>query len=170
MRALLPAVLLAPLALGCRIDLDHNEQMNTGGRSCKVSTATVCEEAVDHSDFQWIESKIFVANCFGTSCHSDSTASGKLDLSKGNSYATLMGPSGEGVMSAIDDTRKLVVPFEPAQSYLFFLIHGVKAEDGDPAFTEPPDDVGYMPMQNASLCCQKIDAIERWITAGAMNN
>ena len=53
MRALLPAVLLAPLALGCRIDLDHNEQTGSNtGRSCKVSTATVCKDSETHSDFQ----------------------------------------------------------------------------------------------------------------------
>ncbi len=171
MRALLPAVLLAPLALGCRIDLDHNEQTGSNtGRSCKVSTATVCKDSETHSDFQWIESKIFVANCFGASCHSDSQSSGRLDLSKGHSYATVMGASGAGVDSELDPGHKLVVPGDPANSYLFFILKGVKAADGMPAFAEPPDDVGYMPMSNATLCCQKIDAIERWITAGAMND
>jgi hypothetical protein len=172
MRALHFAVLLAPLALGCRIDLDHNEQGDDmTGRSCKMSTATVCKEAETHSDFEWIESKIFVANCFGSSCHSDATSSGNRDLSKGHAYATLMGPSGDGnVIANLDPNHRLVVPGEPENSYLFFLLKGVKATDSSPPHAEPPSDVGYMPMSNATLCCQKIDAIERWITAGAMND
>lgn len=168
MRVVLAAALLA--SAGCRIDLDHGDTDTMSGRSCKVSTAAVCQEAVMHSDFSWIESKIFAANCFGSSCHTGTTASGKRDLTVGNSYATLMGPTGAGVMASIDTSRTLVVPGRPEQSYLFFLIRGIEAAAGDPPFTAPPASIGYMPMSNALLCCQKIDAIEQWILAGAMND
>jgi hypothetical protein len=33
-----------------------------------------------------------------------------------------------------------------------------------------PRDNLYMPLSSPPVCCQKLDAIERWIMAGAMNN
>ena len=102
---------------------------------------------------------------------SAATASGKLDLSAANAYKALLGPNGTGgVMSDVDKTRILVVPGMPKQSYFYFITRGLKAEDGDPPFTAPPANVGLMPQKGSSICCQKIDAIERWITAGAMND
>jgi hypothetical protein len=167
MRAVLCAVLILT---ACRIDLDHGVDAGDG-RACKVSTAPTCMDATTHSDFAWIEQKIFLANCFGSSCHGDSTASGKIDLSEGHSYAALMGPTGMGgVKSDVDPTRDLVVPFNPAKSYLFLMIRGVAPADADPPASPPPVSVGFMPMANAALCCQKIDVVERWITAGAANN
>jgi hypothetical protein len=165
MRAVL---LLAPLALGCKIDLDHKEfDANTTGRTCKVSTATVCKEAESHSDFTWIKGKIFAANCFGSSCHSGTVASGKLDLTD-DPYLALMGSDGMGRMANNDAAHKLIVPSDPSMSYLFFMIHGL--DDNPGPFSDPPANVGFMPMSNSTLCCQKIDAINRWIMAGAMNN
>jgi hypothetical protein len=52
------------------------------------------------------------------------------------------------------------------------MLRHVTPEMADPPVGEPPDDVGYMP-QNAGgavLCCQKLEAIQRWIEAGAQNN
>ena len=165
MRAVLLAALLAS---GCKIDLDKAEMdANTSGRTCKVSTATVCKEAESHSDFTWIKGKIFAANCFGSSCHSGSTASGKLDLTD-DPFTALMGAGGTGTDSNLAPGHKRVVAGDPAASYLFFIIHGL--DDNPGPFSDPPATVGYMPMSNSTLCCQKIDAIERWITAGAMNN
>ena len=169
------AVLLSALfVMACRIDLDHAEtaDASVSGRVCKVSTSTSCMEATSHSDFTFIKNSIFPLSCSSSSsCHMSSTSSGKLDLSAANAYASLMGPTGAGgVKSGIEKTRDLVVPGQPKASYFFFLIHGVKASEGEPAFSEPPTDVGYMPMNNNPICCQKMDAIERWITAGAKND
>lgn len=163
------AVLLAALLVsGCRYDLDKADvDANTSGRTCKVSTAAVCMEAASHSDFTWIKGKIFAANCFGSSCHTGATASGKLDLTD-DPYTSLMGAAGTGTMSNLDPTKTRVVAGQPMQSYLFFIIHGLDGNEG--TFTAPPANVGFMPMSNSALCCQKIDAIERWITAGAMND
>jgi hypothetical protein len=163
------AVLLAALLVsGCRYDLDHADvDANTSGRTCKVSTAAVCIEADTHSDFTWIKGKIFAANCFGSSCHSGSTASGMLDLTD-DPYTSLMGAAGTGTDSNLQPGKKRVVAGDPANSYLFFIVHGLDANKG--TFEEPPSNVGYMPMSNSTLCCQKLDAIERWITAGALND
>ncbi|HTL36322.1 MAG TPA: hypothetical protein VL326_24485 [Kofleriaceae bacterium] len=168
-------VLLSALLLsGCRIDLDHPESADasTSGRDCKVSTASACTMADMHSDFTFVKNTIFPIACSSSpSCHQSATSSGKLDLSVANAYTTLMGPNGTGgVMSNIDKTRVLVVPGQPKQSYLFFMVHGVTAANGDPPFMPPPSSTGLMPMGNKAICCQKIDAIERWITAGAMND
>lgn len=170
MRAVLLAALLGHTVLGCRYDLDKADvDANTSGRSCKVSTAAVCMEAETHSDFTWIKGKIFAANCFGSSCHSGATASGRRDLTD-DPYTSLMGTGTGGVKSNLSPVHDLVVPGSPQNSYLYFIIRGVPPEAGTPPFPEPASNIGYMPMSNSTLCCQKIDAIERWITAGAMND
>jgi hypothetical protein len=162
------AVLLLALLASCRYDLDKADvDANVSGRSCKVTTSAPCVEAETHSDFTWIKEKIFAANCFGSSCHTGATASGKLDLTD-DPYTALLGTGGAGVASNLDPSHKRVVAGDPSASYLYFIIHGL--EDTQTTFQDPPSSVGFMPMSNSTLCCQKIDAIERWITAGAMNN
>lgn len=167
MRAVLVVALLAS---GCKYDLDKNEvDASTTGRACKVTTSSACMAAETHSDFTWIKDNIFAANCFGSSCHTGATASGKLDLTD-DPYTTLMGADGMGTMANLDPNHMRVVPGDPAASYLFYIIRGLDEGEDPGTFAEPPASVGFMPMSNATLCCQKIDAIERWITAGAMND
>ena len=75
------------------------------------------------------------------------------------------------VASDIDPARKLVVPGKPKESYLLMMMQHFPPEEMEPTPATPPPN-GYMP-QNAGgmvLCCQKLDAIERWIAAGAMND
>jgi hypothetical protein len=166
MRAVLFA---AVLAFGCRIDLDKQSAV---ARACKPSeTVNVCLEAEKHSDFEWLQTNIFSTNCSGDSCHgaaNPAPPSGRLDLSTGVAFATLMGTDGNGVMSEIAPGRQLVVPGDATNSYLFFILRGILADQADPPFDEPPVDIGYMPMGNNTLCCQKIDAIGRWIDSGAL--
>lgn len=168
-------LLSALLVTGCRIDLDSAPaQMDAGvaGRTCSIGTSSLCMQAETHSDFTFIKNQIFPISCSASSsCHMSATSSGKLDLSAANAYKSLLGPNGTGgVMSDVDKTRILVVPGMPRQSYFYFITRGIRAEDGDPPFTNPPANVGLMPQKGTSICCQKIDAIERWITAGAMND
>ena len=168
-------LLSALLVTGCKIDLDSAaEPMDAppSGRTCSMGTSSLCMQAATHSDFTFIKNQIFPISCSASSsCHMSSTASGKLDLSVANAYKSLLGPNGTGgVMSDVDKTRVLVVPGMPKQSYFFFITRGLKPEEGDPPFTNPPANVGLMPQKGSSICCQKIDAIERWITAGAMND
>jgi hypothetical protein len=167
------ALLSALLLCACRISLDDAEEpMDAStGRSCKVGTSSTCMQAETHADFTFIKTSIFPISCSASSsCHMSATASGKLDLSSANAYTSLMGAGGTGVMSNVDKTRMLIVPGQPKASYFFFLVHGVKADEGEPPFTPPPSMVGFMPQRNSPICCQKIDAIERWITAGALND
>ena len=170
------AVLLSALLItGCRYSLDDAESpmdAPASGRTCSVGTSSTCMAADTHSDFAFIKGQIFPISCSASaSCHMSATSSGKLDLSAANAYTSIMGANGMGgVMANVDKSRVLVVPGDPKASYFFFMVHGVAAEDGNPPFTNPPANIGFMPQNNKPLCCQKLDAIERWITAGAMNN
>jgi hypothetical protein len=170
MRGLAP-VFVAMLGMGCRYDLDHRPQPDASatGRACRDSTAGSCVDAVGHADFQWLEDNLFLRNCFGSSCHEGPNPSGKLDFRKGITYAALMG-DGSGVFSELEPTRKLVVPGDPGKSYLWLMVRGVEPQLADPPADPPDPTIGFMPMSNAILCCQKLDAIERWILAGALND
>jgi len=154
-------VIVASLLVGCRISLENNDTPDSGaGRQCTVSTSQPCMDAVTHSDLAWIESKIFVASCDFSGCHSSATDLGKLDLGAGKSHASLVGAS-----SLLDPTRKLVVPNDLNASFLLLMLQDVKPEMATPPGTAPAN--GFMPKGSATLCCQKLDAVERWIMAGA---
>jgi hypothetical protein len=161
------AVLAAVLA-GCRISLETND---TGGdptgRTCKVdSTSQLCVDATMHADLAWLEQKVFAASCNFSGCHGSATDLGKLDLRAGTSHDHLV-----GVSSMIDRTRQLVVPGNVEASYLMLMLRDVPPAMADPPAAPPPGSIGYMPASAPSgLCCQKLDAFERWIESGAQNN
>jgi len=162
-------------ASACKYDLDKGEEK----KFCKVSTsAAVCKEAEDMnvSDFAWLQTNMFSTNCSGKDCHgapmNGVDPAGRLILAEGYAYKTLMG-SDPGTAPPLVDSEltgrhKLVQPFEPEASYLFFMLKGIAAENGLPRFEAPPEDVGYMPQSNNTLCCQKLEAVRRWIEAGAL--
>jgi len=52
------------------------------------------------------------------------------------------------------------------------MLRDVPPVMASPPASPPPGNVGYMPQgpASAALCCQKLDAIERWIESGAPNN
>lgn len=160
-------VAIATLVAGCRISLESNDTGdNSTTRQCTVSTTSQpCMDATMHSDLTWIEQKIFVASCNFSGCHSSASDAGKLDLRPGMSHDHLI-----GVSSMIDPTRKLVVPNDVDASYLMLMLHDVPPLMANPPASPPPGGIGYMPQGSPELCCQKLDALERWINAGAPNN
>ena len=172
-------VLAAALALfGCQYDLDacardHTCQMTDGGGSgsnamCQMSTSTACMAATSHSDLTWIQQNVFDKQCIFSGCHNGApTSAGKVDLRDGMSYAHLV-----NFGSILTPGRTLVVASQPTQSYLEVMLGIIKPADASPPASPPPASVGLMPQSNggALLCCQKLGAIDRWITAGAMNN
>jgi hypothetical protein len=119
--------------------------------------------AVTHSDLAWIETNIFESSCNFSGCHDSATDLGKLDLRVGMSRANLV-----GVSSIADPTRKLVVPNDVHASYLMLSLHDFPPEMATPPGVTP--GAGYMPQGAPILCCQKLQAIERWIMAGAPAN
>jgi hypothetical protein len=164
--AILATLLLVGTA--CRSSLeDEPDASIVGGRVCMVSTSGPCKDAETQQSYAWIQANVFAPSCTFTSCHDDSQPAGGLDLkTAGPSHAALIdAPSG------IANGRKLVVAGQPKQSYLLMIMQQFPPEMMEPTpATPPPDAVGYMPQAAPPVCCQKLDAIDRWIAAGAMNN
>jgi hypothetical protein len=144
--------------------------------------APVCfQDAPMHSDFTFIKASIFDKNCFGSACHTTGgTAKLKLStdanhpedapVTQAEAYMNLLGADGMGAFSTIDKTRRLVVPSDANSSYMELMIQRITPAEATPPAMPPPSNIGYMPQANPTLCCQKLDAIDRWIAAGAMNN
>jgi hypothetical protein len=156
----LGTVLVAMLfATACKIDLDHAPD-SASGSGCQMSTSASCTDAATHQELSWIQKNVFTPQCTFSGCHNgENTKQGKIDLRDGKSFATLV--NGD---SMLQSGAKLVVPSDPATSYLEVML------GSEPGTVDPT--VGLMPQSNGGmlLCCQKLDAIQRWITAGAMNN
>jgi hypothetical protein len=155
-----PGTLLLALVgvTACKIDLDHVDKTSV---KCTDSTSMACMAATSHQDLTWLQKNVFTPQCANFSgCHDgQNTKQGKIDLRDGHTYATLVnGPS------ALMPGATLVVPGDPATSYLEVMV------GSQPGTIDPT--VGVMPQSNGGmlLCCQKLDAIERWIMDGAPNN
>lgn len=114
-----------------------------------------CDEAPYHSDFAFIQEKVFDVSCAVSGCHSVEKKAGGLDLSAGNAHASLV-----NVPSHHFDGWTRVVPSSSAQSMLMVQVGG---EPG-------PQLEGFMPWGDPKLCDPLIDAMRRWINAGALNN
>lgn len=110
-----------------------------------------CEEAVYHSDLAWIQSAIFDVSCTDK-CHGDTPPDAQLNLQAGAARASLV-----GVASTQFSGWVRVVPNDPGASMLMVQLGG---EPG-------PELEGTMPWGMPKLCDEKIDAIRRWIAAGA---
>lgn len=162
------AVLLASLLAGvvaCTYSLDERVYP----AQCTVSEkAQVCLEAESKmvSDFAWLQDNMFATNCSGDDCHGDTTPpggspGGRFILTH-DAYSALV-----GVKSLYDPAHLLVDPGHPENSYLLYIMHGIRSDEGVPPFKAPPSNVGFMPQKNSTLCCQKLDALRRWIEAGA---
>jgi hypothetical protein len=169
------ALALAAMLAACQIEIDHHvyDDAGNGGRACTVSTTdSVCLMAATEASFSWIQTNIFNTNCFGSSCHS-AAGNGKVafsQVSTGSAFTDLVGSNGVGVKSLIDPTRTLVVPGNGSASYLEVMIQEISPAMASPPASPPPGNIGYMPQANGVLCCQKLDAIDRWITPGATND
>jgi hypothetical protein len=166
---MLRLVVLAGLLASCRVSLESNDDSITG-RNCPVSTtSSVCIEAAtgQKADLDWIEQNIFGLTCSGSGCHNGDTSTrpGQIDLRPHHSHDSLV-----NIASKLDTTRKLVVPGDVEASYLMLMLHDFAPEMASPPGQKPPDSVGYMPQNSPPLCCQKLDALERWIRAGAPAN
>lgn len=111
---------------------------------------------MNHSDLAFIQSKIFTPGCSAfASCHRGAAISaGGLSLEAGVARAALVDQP-----SAIDPSKSLVKPGDPANSYLMIITGKY------PGVIDP--QVGTMPSRNPLLCQEKLDAMDRWITAGA---
>ncbi len=145
MRNLVTAALF--VLAGCRLSLD-------AAPDAGAEMSAECVAAQDHSDLAWIQQNVFTANCVFASCHGGSGAQADhLSLSDGDAHDQLVGkPSVE------QPSWTLVVPSDADRSYLMVAIGAV-------AGPLPKD--GTMPFGLPTMCQDKIEAVQRWIAAGA---
>jgi hypothetical protein len=110
-----------------------------------------CEEAAYHSDLAWIQSAIFDVSCTDK-CHGAEPPAAHMSLRAGQSHAALVNVASHHTAGWLR-----VAPGNPGASMLMVQIGG---EPG-------PELEGLMPWGQPKLCDGKIDAIRRWIAAGA---
>lgn len=152
----------------CRISLEDEVPLVTDGvgKQCMpVPTNPQCAMAeampAESAKLSWIEQNIFVPNCGGTSCHGT-----------GSPFPVLTTGS-HGKLVDVDTTlapgRKLVVPGDVGKSYLMVILRHLNLGEADPPAPAPARSA-YMPSGQPPICCEKLDAMARWIEAGAMND
>lgn len=98
---------------------------------------------------------IFTANCTNRGCHGGVRPAGELDLTAGRSYAELVNVASSQCMGG----KRLVVPGDPAQSYIMNKLTGLGMCYGT-----------QMPKVGVRLPPAQLDAISSWICSGAPNN
>lgn len=141
---------------------------NDGGPTVDAPLSATCIEAETHSDLTWIQANVFSKQCTFSGCHNGSTGfAGKMDLRAGHSFTSLV-----GVTAHLCQMTNIVTAGHPEQSYLMVMLGQQKPADQSPPSCAIDPTVGEMPQGNPTvlLCSQKRDAIERWITAGALND
>jgi hypothetical protein len=113
-----------------------------------------CEEAKTHSDLAWIQANVFTPTCAVGGCHHASAAgAGHLSLDDGLSRGQLV-----NTVSTSAASWMRVVPSDATESYLLVAL-------GAQSGPRPVD--GLMPLGGRPLCSDEVDAIQRWIAAGA---
>jgi hypothetical protein len=122
-----------------------------------------CVLARSYQDFTSIQDNIFERQCAFMDCHDAGSPEANMDLTSATAHALLV-----NVDATLDVAQaqalKRVVPGSPATSYLMIIL-------GDPRYPGPIDpDVGTMPQNSPLICQDKLDAIERWINAGALDD
>jgi len=157
------------VASACKINLDKSTTQPDGsasGMMCQMGSADTCQNV--QPMLSSLQTNIFDGQCTFSGCHNGgNTDAGKIDLRDGMAYAHLVGAT-----SYLEPSRKLVVASDTAASYLEVMVGKIAPSDASPPAGPIQADIGLMPMDNAGalLCCQKLDAIDMWIAAGAMNN
>ena len=146
----------------CRISLEDDSFPIDAGENLSAS----CMEAKTASDLAFLETKVFATACTFSGCHNGATDdAGMMDLRSGMAHASLVNKA-----SKLDTAYMLVVPGQPAQSYLLMMVQHLEPEQMSPPANPPPFDIGFMPQNTGGkpICTPKREAIERWIAAGAM--
>jgi hypothetical protein len=159
--------LLAPLVLLSACSGDDGPVIDAAP-AIDAPPSPTCLEANDHSDFTWIQDKVLRTSCANfMACHDSTQPAGNLDLTAANAYAELV-----NVPSFYFTDWMRVVPGDPDMSYLMVRMrcHNDPEPDGTGCLPGPLDGGSLMPPNSNKICQQKIDAIVRWIEAGAMND
>jgi hypothetical protein len=169
------AIVALLVTSACRLSLEDDEPPATtdGGRLCMpVTTNQACLDAdsmpMVSGKLNWIEQNIFTPNCGGGSCHGVPVGGGaplgRIVLTTA-SHDKLVNVDATFAVS-----RKLIVPGDVPQSYLMVILKHLALDQASPGPAPAPSGGRYMPLGSPTICCQKLDAMARWITDGAMNN
>ena len=115
--------------------------------------------AVDNSTYHDIQDYIFNRSCTASYCHAAPTNAGNLNLTSSVSYQDLVGRVPQN-LAAASAGMKRVDPGDPDNSFLLTKLAGPST----------PAEGGRMPLGGGPLHSGKIDAIRKWIAAGAPRN
>lgn len=128
----------------------------------------VAAEMMQTVTLGWIEQNVFSPNCGSSSCHGvpagGGNPGGRIVLTA-DSHGKLV-----GVNATYGPGRKLVVASDLPKSYLMVMLRAITLAEAEPAPAPVPVGNHYMPLGSPPICCQKLDAIGRWIMAGAQDN
>lgn len=127
-----------------------------GAEPDAIVELTECQEATQHADLAWIQQKVFTPSCATAMCHAGAEPEVGLSLEAGRAYANLVNRNS----STMPGWRR-VVPGSLATSYLVVAFGRTEG---------PPPRDGFMPLGAEPLCVEKLEAVERWIVGGALNN
>ena len=148
---------LGSLATACGGDdaaeVDAGPTIDAG----KADATAPCAEATQHSDFTWINANIFQKSCNFSGCHNASASSNveSLKLTTDLAFAQLVDVDSKQIPG-----KKRVAPNSCDNSYLYNKITNKNMKAGTKS----------MPEGQPMLCQEKLDAVCRWIEAGAPNN
>ena len=112
-----------------------------------------CDQAAQHADLAWLQQHVFTPSCATALCHGGSDPAVGLSLAAGETHGNLVTHDASTASGWIR-----VVPGSPSQSYLMVALGRAPG---------PMPEDGFMPLGAPALCGPKLDAIARWITAGA---
>ena len=113
-----------------------------------------CTESPAAPSFAYVHAAIIAPNCATAGCHSTLTAQSGIDLSTVDAaYTFLRGKPCEGPDLPGAPAGLYVVPFDPVESPLMYLLRG------DNAPQMPPD----LPLPSVH-----VQAVESWIANGAV--
>ena len=114
---------------------------------------------IDNSTYHEIQDYIFDKSCTASYCHAAPTNAGNLNLTSGVSYQDLVGRVPQNLATASAGMKR-VDPGNPDNSFLLTKLVGPTT----------PAQGGRMPLVGGPLHDGKIDAIRKWIAAGAPRN
>lgn len=145
---------LGSLATACGDDGGASADAGPTFDAGRPDATAPCAEATQHSDFAWINANIFQKSCNFSGCHNATAGSSveSLKLTTDLAYAQLV-----NVDSVQIPGKKRVAPNSCDNSYLYNKLTNTNMKAGTRS----------MPEGQPMLCQEKIDAVCRWITAGA---
>jgi hypothetical protein len=127
-----------------------------------ADASAACALATTYQDFTSIQENIFKRQCAFMDCHDSVSPESMMDLTAPNARDQLVDVDCRLGVAMAPVQLKRVIAGDPMNSYLMQII-GQYPGPLDP-------DIGTMPENSPLLCKEKRDAIERWITAGALDN